>query len=139
MTTNEAIELLKHHSFTHQDINNPKSENGFLGMLRPFGGELNEDNFHELIEIIRVLKNKFCNESIETSIISNLWSICHLSRVWGLESQGMLRANNLINQSQIQLLSNWIDCISYAVMCLLDDSSELVAFEPYRSYLEKRE
>ena len=105
-------------------------------MLRPFKGELIEENFHELMEIIRVLKDKFSNKNIDTSIISNLWSICHLSRAWGLEEEGMLRSNDLIDSGQVELLSNWIDCISYAVMCLLDGTSDEVAFEPYRFYVD---
>lgn len=56
MTEKEAIELLKYHSFTHESIDNPKSEKGFLGMLRPFQGELFENNFHELMEVIKVFK-----------------------------------------------------------------------------------
>ena len=29
MTEKDASELLKHHSFTHEDINNPKEKKGF--------------------------------------------------------------------------------------------------------------
>jgi hypothetical protein len=30
MAENEAIELLKYHSFTNEDLDNPKSEKGFF-------------------------------------------------------------------------------------------------------------
>lgn len=80
MTEKEALELLKHHSFVHHDTDNPKSEKGFLGMLRPFRGELYEENFHELMNILKILKKHFEGENIDKQIISNFWSICHLSR-----------------------------------------------------------
>ncbi len=132
MTEKEAIELLKHHSFTHQDIYNPKSEKGFLGMLRPFKGELFEDNFHELMEIIKVLKGQFGKDNIDRQVISNFWSICHFSRVWGIEQDGMLRRNSLISDNQIELLRNWTDCISCTIICLLEGLPDEEAFDNYR-------
>lgn len=138
MSEKEAIEFLKHHSFTHEDINNPKSENGFLGMPRPFQGKLFEENFHELMNIIKVLKEHFNKDNIDKDIISNFWSICHLSRAWGIEQNGMLRRNNLISDAQIELLADWIDCISYTIMNLLDGIPYDEASETYNFYLEDR-
>jgi hypothetical protein len=136
MTEKEAIELLMHHSFAHQDIDNPKSKKGFLEMLRPFQGELFENNFHELMEIIKVLKGQFDKDNIDRQIISNFWSICHLSRAWAIEQNGMLRRNSLISDTQIELLSNWTDCISYTIRNLLDGLPDEAAFETYKFYLE---
>ncbi|KAB1155947.1 hypothetical protein F7018_11605 [Tenacibaculum aiptasiae] len=137
MTEQEAKELLKHHSFTHDNYSHPKSENGFLGMLRPFNGELIESNFHELMSILKVLKNSFYKENIERELISSFWGICHFSKAWGVEEDGMLRRNNLITEKQVELLADWIDCISYAVMNLLEGADE-EAFESYKHYLEKK-
>ena len=137
MTKKEAIELLKHHSFTHKNYTHRKSENGFLGMLRPFKGELIEDNFHELMAILKTLKNDFYKEYIERELVSNFWSICHLSKSWGVEKNGMLRQNNLITEKQVEQLADWIDCLSYAVMNLLEGADE-EAFEPYKYYLEEK-
>ncbi len=131
MTKEEAIELLKHHSFTHEDIDNPKSEKGFLGMLRPFKGELIEANFHELMEVISVLKDQLSKDNIDREIMSNFWSICHLSQAWGIEQNGMLRQNNLISATQIESLSDWINCISYTIMNLLEGVPDKEAFELY--------
>lgn len=139
MTEKEALDILKHHSFTHYEIDNLKSEKGYLGMLRPFRGELYEENFHELMSILKILKKYFSGENVERQIISNFWSICHLSRAWGLEEGGMLRRNNLISDKQIELLATWTDCISYAVMGLLEGLPEEVAFEPYSLYLDDKE
>lgn len=132
MTKEEAKEVLMYHSFTHEDINNPKTENGFLGMLRPFRGELIEANYHEIMEAIKTLSDELETEDkIDKEIISALWGICHLGRAWGLHPDGMLRRNNLITQEQIQVLKGWIENISYATMSLLDGSGIEVAFEPY--------
>lgn len=138
MTDKEAIELLKHHSFTHEDIENPKSEKGFLGMLRPFQGELFENNFHELMEILKVLQGQLNKDNIDRQIISNFWSICHLSRAWAIDPNGMLRQNSLISNKQIELLSYWADCVSYTVMNLLEGLPEKEAFECYDFYLEDK-
>lgn len=137
MTEKEALELLKYHSFTHKDIDNPKSEKGFLGMLRPFQGELFEDNFHELMNVIKALKEQFSKKHIDRQLISDFWGICHLSRSWGINEEGMLRRNNLISDTQIQLLATWTDCISSTIMNLLAGLPEVEAFESYELYLKE--
>ncbi len=131
MTKKEAIELLKHHSFTHDNHSHSKSEKGFLGMLRPFKGELIESNFHELMNVLKTLKGQFEQECIDRELISKFWSICQLSKSWGIERNGMLRSNNLISKKQVETLSDWVDCISYTIMNLLEGVSEKVAFEHY--------
>jgi hypothetical protein len=138
MTEQEAIELLKHHSFTHEDLDHPKSKQGFLGMLRPFQGELREDNFHELMEVIRVLKGQFDRDKIDRHIMASLWSICQLSSAWGTAPDGMLRRNGLISDAQVEQLSAWTDCISNTVMSLLEGLPDEEAFETYRFYLEDK-
>jgi len=125
MTTIEAKELLKHHSLTHKDMNHPKSEDGFLGMLRPFNGKLIEKNFHEVREaIVTLAKELSANEEIDRDVISAIWSICHLTRFWSIEPDSMLQRNNLISQEQIEILRNWIGAISFNTMLILDGNSD---------------
>jgi hypothetical protein len=132
MSREEAKELLLYHSFTHENINHPKAESGFLGMLRPFKGELIEANFHEVMEALKTLADELENEDkVDKEIILALWGICHLGRAWAIHPDGMLRRNNLIKEEQIQELEGWIEDISYATMFLLDGSGKEVAFEPY--------
>lgn len=132
MTKEVAKEVLMHHSFIHKSVDNLRSENGFLGMLRPFSGELIEANYHEIMQAIKTLADELEAEGkIDKEIISALWGICHLGRAWGLHPDGMLRRNNLILQEQIQKLEGWIEDISYATMSLLDGSGIEVAFELY--------
>ena len=132
MTKEEAKEVLMYHRFTHEDIKTPKAENGFLGMLRPFRGELIEANYHEIMEAIKTLADELeAEDKVDKKTISALWGICYLGRTWGLHPDGMLRRNNLIKQEQIQELEGWIEDISYATMSLLDGNGIEVAFEPY--------
>lgn len=50
----------------------------------------------------------------------------------------MLRQNSLISDTQIELLSNWVACISYTVMNLLDGLPDEEIFEAYKFYLENK-
>jgi len=100
-------------------------------MLRPFTGELVENNYHEIMEITRVLQSNLEAKDINSEIISALWNICYLSRIWGLEESGMLRRNNLISDHQVEELSDWINNISYAVMMLMDGAGAEEAFHSY--------
>jgi hypothetical protein len=132
MTKEEAKKVLKYHSFINEDINHPKMGKGFLGMLRPFSGELIEDNYHEIITAIKVLADDLRKgKNIDKEVISSIWGICHLTRSWAIEEDGMLRRNNLISEEQIKKLENWIETISYATMMILDGCDNLVAFEFY--------
>lgn len=130
MTLQEAKKLLQHHSFQHEDIEHEKSVNGFLGMLRPFKGKLIDNNFEEITEAIKVFAEDFQNNAeVDKEVISALWGICHLGRAWAVEPDGMLRSNNLISNSDIERMEEWINRISYAVMMLLDGSDIDTAFE----------
>ena len=52
MDKETAKTLLSFHSGRNDDINNPKWENGFLGSLRPFCGELIESNAYVYLRMI---------------------------------------------------------------------------------------
>lgn len=139
MNKEEAFFLLKCHVFAHNDLEHEKMQHGFLGMLRPFCEELDERNFHELMEIIEVLADEFRKAEVNRDILSCLWSICQLARAWAIDSSGMLRRNNLITPEQSALLEEWLDMISYAVMVLLEGEGELdEAFWGYREYVKEK-
>ncbi len=135
MKKEQAFELLQYHSCSHQDINNWKWEKGFLGMLRPFDGNLYEDNFHEIMKILEVLSNDFKAKQINKELISNIWSICQLSRTW-VSEESMLQRNNVITQLQIDKLTEWVNCISETVMWLLEGADNDTTFETYHQYVK---
>lgn len=138
MDTSNAIHLLKCHAYAHDDVHLPKAENGFLGSLRPFQGELKEENLHEMMVVIRVLAAKLGEPALDREIVSCLWTICKLGRAWAVEPNGMLRSNGLITEEQVERMENWLDLISYAVMILLDDGGEEEAFCGYREYVSEQ-
>lgn len=131
MTKTEAIELLKHHSHTHPDGNHPLSENGFLGSLRPFDGKLYEKNYHEVMLILKLLADEFRKEQLDKGILISFWAICHSSRLWGIEKDGMLQRNGLISPDQVTELNGWIEQISETVFFLLEGQDDDIAFGNY--------
>ncbi|WP_226002568.1 hypothetical protein [Paenibacillus sp. BJ-4] len=132
MNRQGARELLRCHAFMHDDLNHPQMQNGFLGMLRPFQGELIEDNFHELMTIIEVLADELQKSSVERELIAELWGICQYTRAWALYPDSMLQRNNLLTVEQIHTLDKWIDTISYTVMVLLEGGGTEEALSNYR-------
>ncbi len=131
MTEEQAIEELLFQSGGHSDIENPRWQKGFLGMLRPFQGELYEENFHKIVKALKVLTKKMQQDNVPREIMSSIFGICHLGRAWGVEPNGMLRSNNLISDEQVKLLEKWIWNISYITFCILDGCDEVTAFEMY--------
>ena len=120
MDKNEAKELLSFHSTRNEDIDNMKWEKGFLGSLRPFRRELYEENFFEVMECLRALKDEFSGIAIEKDIISDIVAIIHYPRVW-LAPEGMLGSNHLLTEEQNKHLLAWTDIIESCFMFLLED------------------
>lgn len=136
MDINKAKELLSFHSGRNNDIKNPKWINGFLGSLRPFHGELHEENFIEIMECLKVLKDEITKPYIEHGIVSDIVGIVHLTRAWA-SPDGMLGNNNLLTQEQTQCLFTWVDIIENCFMCLLENDEEDAFFE-YEEYLDDK-
>ncbi|MCL1994502.1 MAG: hypothetical protein FWG66_16280 [Spirochaetes bacterium] len=135
-SSSEARLLLSFHSGRNPDVNNPKWTGGFLGALRPFKKTLPEENFHEIINCLKALKDDFEAEQISRDVIADLWGICHLGRAWALHKDGMLQSNNLITQEQIQTIEDWINIISHTVNNLLDGQGD-EAFWEYEEYVQR--
>ena len=133
MDIKEAKELLSFHSGRNSDIHNPKWENGFLGSLRPIRG-LNRENFIEVIECLRTLKDEITSPLIDREIVSDIVGITYLTRIWA-SPQGMLGRNHLLTEEQTKHLLAWVDIIESCFMYLLDGAEE-EAFADYELYLE---
>lgn len=132
MTKKDAKNILKHHSMS--DSRFDSDNKGFLGMLRPFSGQLEEKNYHEIMAAIRVLASDLrSSEKIDRDVISAIWGICHLTRLWAIDRNCMLQRNNLIQAKQIKKLENWIEIISYSTMMILDGHDNQTAFELYKN------
>ncbi|MEV6280635.1 hypothetical protein [Nocardia sp. NPDC051832] len=119
MTPDSARELLLFHSGAHNEVDDPRWQQGFLGMLRPYHG-LREENFHSVMACVRVLAPALERDSVDREMIQALWAICHFGRAWGVWPDSMLRRNNLITEEDAARLSDWIETISYAMACVLE-------------------
>lgn len=134
MTRDEAKELLLLHSFSHPSApHHPKAAGGFLGSLRPYRGNLDPANLHEVIAALVTLAPEFEQPTLDREIVAALWSINHLARAWGVEPDGMLRSNSLISDDDVATLTSWVEAISYATFCLLDGVGLDEALQPYRA------
>ncbi|MBW3625434.1 MAG: hypothetical protein KY468_18720 [Armatimonadetes bacterium] len=130
MTPEEAKELLSFHSGRHEDIHHPKWDSGFLGMLRPYRG-LIEENFHEVMEALQVLAPELHKDAVDAKLMDNLWAICFLAKMWGLDKRSALQRDGLITHEDTERLSDWINQIAYAVMILIDSGDVNEAFAGY--------
>jgi hypothetical protein len=120
MTREQALEQLSFHSGRHSDIHSDKWTNGFLPSLRPFKG-LNEQAFNNLMECLNVLKDEIRqSKTLNKELVLDLWTICHYSKAWGTDPEGMIRSNNLISDEELEELVNWINKISYKVSFWLE-------------------
>jgi hypothetical protein len=118
MTYEEAKASLSRHTLPQVEGH---GEPGFLASLRPYSG-LREENFLELLEVIRVLSPHLRGDTpLDKEIIGDLWTICTCARVWGLHPDGMLRRNGLVTPDDVARLEEWVDRILWAVMILLND------------------
>lgn len=138
MDVSNAVHRLKCHAFAHDDVHLHKMTHGFLGSLRPFSGELREENFRELMAILRALSGELGQPVLNRETVACLWSICHLGRSWAAEPDGMLRRNGLLTDEQAARMERWLDLISYAVMILLENGGEEEAFWGYREYISEQ-
>jgi hypothetical protein len=135
MTPDEARTLLLQHA-GHSASGDGQS--GFLGMLRPYHG-LRAENFHEVMQCLRVLAPVLRGPSIDRQLVMAVWSLCHLARAWGLDEDGMLRRNRIITDEDAHTLEGWVDVISWTVFWLIGEGSLDDAFSEYeRRYPERR-
>ncbi|GGO04332.1 hypothetical protein [Saccharibacillus kuerlensis] len=139
MNREQAVERLKKHAFLQEDTEDAEAQNGFLGMLRPFQGELIEENFREVMEILDVLAEELEQDKLDRTILSCLWGICQYGRAWAVEPDGMLRSSELISDEQLKQMAQWIDMLSYAVTMLLEGGGREEAFWTYKEYLNEQE
>ena len=120
MTRDEAIEELSYHCGANPNIDDPRWQCGFLSMLRPYQG-LRQETYDHLIRCVRSLVPHLGHDPVlDRRVVSSLWGICHLARMWGLHPEGMLRSNNLISDADLQTLEAWVEDLSYDVLMVLD-------------------
>lgn len=136
MNIQEAKELLSFHSKRNKDVDNSKWKNGFLGSLWNFKElrTLSEENFIEVMECLKVLKDECFAEIIDREVILDVVTIMCYSRGWAT-SGGMLVT--VLSQAQTEKLLLWCDIMEECLMYLLDRKGD-DAFFVYNEYLDGR-
>ena len=133
MTKIEALEILSFHSCRNTNVDDPRWELGFVGRLTPSGGELNEDNFIQIMESIRILRNELSADLIDKNLVYDITSIIHLTRTWCSPRGG---SNNSVSAKQHEQLIQWVEIIEKTLFYLLDGADEDIAFQDYDCYLQ---
>ena len=135
MNYNEAKETIALHA-GNEIADGKFLEDGFLPSLRPFLGQLYDKNFHQLFECILVVGKKISvDNKVDKDLMGDLFDLCRLTRLWGLEEQGMLRRNNLISDGDIEKLGVWQETIENATSLLLGGASPEYVSYLYAKYL----
>ena len=134
MNREEALISLSFHSGRNSDINDARWENGFLGSLRTCGGILNENNFIDIMECLKVLAIEFDSNKIDRNLIADLYGIFYQTNLW-LGKGGSL---DNIDYEIKKKLDIWMKIYSYAIAVLLDYTKQSFeeAFYEYECYLE---
>lgn len=129
MTHEEAKHLLLFHSaaLPYEEGANE----GFLFLLRPYGGVLPEAAYHEIVLALRVVAPALQKPEIDREIMSALWDICYHTRLWCIEPDGMLRRNGLIRDEDVATLGRWVDTLNWAISAILAGADEAEAFNDY--------
>ena len=137
MNVEEAKTALSFHSASNPNIDDVRWQTGFLCSLRPYQGMSQiEKNFHEIVSCLRVLALTLSKQKlIDKGLGSNIAGIIGFGRMWAVHEDGMLRRNNLITPDEAFQIAEWLDCIEYIWMMILDTDDETVIFEIYdRNY-----
>ena len=71
----------------------------------------------------------FASDQLPQPLVSAVWAISHLGRLWALDPNGMLRRNALISDADVTKLSAFLERFDMAVMLLLSGSSRADAFD----------
>jgi hypothetical protein len=136
MTFDEAKHLLWANCVpgeSHGDL--LTEDEGFLPSLRPYRGQLVEKNFHLVMEALFVVGPSLGAPQIDRDVVSHLWTLCRLGRLWGVHRDGMLRRNKLIIEPDVERLENWIDIIESTTARFLDGMRPPHAISQYAQYM----
>lgn len=134
MTKQEAQEVLSFHSCRNRNVNDPRWEFGFIGRLRPSGGDLNEDNFIQIMESIRILKKELSSELIDKNLVYDIISIIRLTRTWCVSRSSNI--NDELTEDEHEKLLMWVGIIEKTLFYLLDGADDEIAFQDYYCYLQ---
>src|SRR5262249_5416555 len=83
-----------------------------------------EENLDEVMAAVVTLAPDLRAERVDREIVSDLWGICMMARLWGVHPDGMLRRNRLISDDDVARLDAWVQAIQWAVSMLVDAAGD---------------
>ncbi|WP_411845565.1 hypothetical protein AAFN60_18180 [Roseibacillus persicicus] len=135
MTEVEAFETLALHSGSSPNVDDPRFDCGFLGSLRPYKGTLDENNFREVMDAMLTLRTRMMIPGkIGLEAIKDVHRILDLARHWALHPEGMLRRNNLIEEGEMDQMSEWLNIMSGTWKWILDGADDETILGQYNEY-----
>ncbi|MCO5169406.1 MAG: hypothetical protein M9894_23935 [Planctomycetes bacterium] len=120
-----ALNALLAHAGNRSD--DPRSDTGFTGMLRPYTG-LRESNFVEVMEALYCLRDELRGDLIPRCCVASAWDLCRTARTLGLSPRTSLQRNRLISADDVQRLASWVETIEASTLFLLHGKDDSIAF-----------
>lgn len=134
MTVEQARESISYHSCSSKDVYDRKFQNGFLGSLRPFKGELNEKNFINLMESIMTLQqNLRSGEKLNQDVLLEIMTIIKMSQTWAADGGDLMKENLMTTEQQATLLK-WAEIMNDCLYKIIENNAES-AFISYKEYM----
>ena len=139
LSIEEACDLLKVHSMTLEDANDPRLDTSLLLSFRGWSSQPRWESFHEVMACIKALGPVWSsNDRVQRGPIGDLWGI--LSSGYGYVRDANKEKHRLQKpslQPDMSVEEWWLECIGYAVGIYLqfDDAEE--AFTPYNDLMQQ--
>lgn len=124
------VELLRHAGIAEDHY-----AAGFLGCLRPYSG-LRERNFHQVVEALLSAGSVFsCSDFVDRRVTESVLCMCHCARRWGVDDDGMLVRNKLVNPDDRRRLQQWVTIIEKMMLELLAGRPPYETLHVYCEYV----
>lgn len=135
MTKQEAVELLQIHSGKHPQQKNFKLQNGLVGMLKHFSGQLDENPFLDVLRAIQCLSAEFQQENIKTEILSYVMEIYCFIKYDVLKTEKFAMH---LSTAQKDMLKDWNHTIFSGITDLVHGMPFSQAFPKYAQMLSTK-
>ena len=131
MTPDEAKRLLQAHAGRDMETDPAKWENGFLVPLRATPDAVNEANFLEVMECIKVLAQEIASGAVvDRELMAALWALVYLPRAWAFNPDSLDHAirngHRRFDGDRLSRLADQLDRIAEAVDYPLNGTPESV-------------
>ena len=97
-------------------------EGAFLHMLRPYRG-LKDEVLADLRAALVACRSTFSRRELPRELVSAVWSIAQLGRLWAIEPKGMIQRNRLMTPADTAKITTFMDRFESTMLRLLADGT----------------